>query len=261
MSEKKGFSRLVEIMKKLLDPGGCPWDREQDHESLKPYIIEEAYEVCDAIDRKDYDDLKEELGDVAIQIVFHSELARRKGYFDINDVISGICEKMVNRHPHVFGDIEVRNSSEVLANWEEIKKKEKRAKKKKKSSILDGMPLKMPALAMATRIQERAANVGFDWDRIEDVWEKVREEVEEFEEAANQGDPEKIEEEFGDLLFSLVNISRFIDVNSEHALRKTVMKFDQRFRHVEKRADEQGRKLKNMSLHEMDEFWNESKKQ
>ena len=260
MKEKDSFKRLLEIMKKLLDPGGCPWDREQNHETLKPYLIEEAYELCDAIDAGDYEGMKEELGDVALQVVFHAELARRAGRFDIHDVLRGISNKLVNRHPHVFGDTTVKDSQEVLANWEEIKKKEKSDKKKKSISILDGMPRNMPALAMASRIQERAANVGFDWDNITDVWEKVKEETDELTAAREQGDPEKIEEEFGDLLFSLVNLSRFLNINPEHALRKTVMKFDQRFRHIEKRAEQENLKLKNMTLEEMDDFWNEAKK-
>jgi len=253
------FERLVNIMTKLLDPDGCPWDREQNHDSLKPYIIEESYEVCDAIDRGDMDDLKEELGDVALQIVFHAELARRAGLFDISDVLNGICDKMVRRHPHVFGDLNFKDSKEVLANWEEIKKKEKSRIKKRPASILDGMPKNMPALATAWRIQERAANVGFDWEKPEQVWEKVQEELEEFSEACRDKKQEDMEEEFGDLLFSLVNMSRFIDINPEHALRKTILKFDQRFRHVERRADENGQKLGDMTLDEMDIFWDEAK--
>jgi MazG family protein len=255
----KSFERLVNIMKKLLSPGGCPWDREQSHDSLKPYIIEESYEVCDAIDRGDYDNLKEELGDVALQIVFHAELARRAGLFDISDVLNGISDKMVNRHPHVFGDLKVKDSKEVLANWEEIKKKEKSRKRKIPASILDGMPKNMPALATAWRIQERASNVGFDWEKPEQVWEKVQEELEEFSVASREKKQEDMEEEFGDLLFSLVNLSRFIDINPEHALRKTILKFDQRFRHVERRAEENGQNLGDMTLAEMDEYWNEAK--
>ena len=248
---------LVGIMKKLLDPGGCPWDREQNHKTLKPYMIEEAYEVCEAIDKNNLDELKEELGDVLLQVVFHSELAGREGHFDISDVIKGICDKLISRHPHVFSTVIVNSSQEVLANWEEIKRKEK---KKRKTSILDGVPQNMPALAIACRIQERASNVGFDWEKIEDVWEKVEEELREFSEAKKKGDQEKIEEEFGDLLFALVNLSRFQNINPEQALRKTIRKFEERFRYIEQKAEEQGRSLKDMSLSEMDAYWNEVKK-
>ncbi|HPB30447.1 MAG TPA: nucleoside triphosphate pyrophosphohydrolase [Candidatus Sumerlaeota bacterium] len=259
MSESRKFDKLVEIMKRLLDPGGCPWDREQNHQSLKPYIIEEAYEVCDAIDAGDTDGLMEELGDVALQIVFHAELAQRQGRFDINDVLQGICDKLIRRHPHVFSDGDARTSGEVLNRWEEIKKQEKSRKKQKPASVLDGIPPSMPALAFACRIQERAANVGFDWDNVADVEKKVLEEWGELGEARGQGDPEKIEDEFGDLMFALVNLARFIGVNPEQALRKTIRKFEQRFRHIEKRAAEQERKLSDMTLAEMDVFWEEAK--
>jgi len=254
----QSFHSLVEIMKKLLDPEGCPWDREQNHKTLKPYMIEEAYEVCEAIDKNNPEELKEELGDVLLQVIFHSELARRERQFDILDVIKGICDKLVSRHPHVFGSLNVKSSREVLANWEEIKRKEK---KKKKPSILDGVPQEMPALALACRIQERASNVGFDWEKIDDVWKKVKEELREFSDAKKKGDQEKIEEEFGDLLFALVNLSRFQNINPEQALRKTIRKFIDRFRYIEQKAEEQGRRLKDMSLSEMDAYWDEIKRQ
>ncbi|HOE62581.1 MAG TPA: nucleoside triphosphate pyrophosphohydrolase [Candidatus Sumerlaeota bacterium] len=260
-SNQNAFERLIDIMKRLIEPGGCPWDREQTHESLKPYLIEESYEVCEAIDRGDFDDLKEELGDVALQIVFHAELARRAGRFDIHDVLNGICNKLVSRHPHVFSNGGAKTSTEVLARWEEIKKVEKSAKKKdRKPSVLDGIPREMPALAYACRIQERAANVGFDWDKTEDVRAKVIEEWQELEEALKSGDAEMIDEEFGDLLFAIVNYSRFAGINPEQSLRKTIMKFQDRFRHIEKRAEEQAKKISEMSLSEMDVFWNEAKK-
>ena len=259
MSTQLVFDRLTDIMRRLLDPEGCPWDREQTHESLKPYLIEESYEVCDAIDRGDFDDLKEELGDVVLQVVFHAELARRAGHFDIADVLNGISDKLILRHPHVFGDGDAKTPAEVLARWEEIKKKEKSDKKSRPSSILDGIPRNMPALAMACRLQERASNVGFDWDHVEDVRKKVMEEWEEFTCACAKGDPEKIEEEFGDLVFALVNLSRFVGINPEQSLRKTIAKFEYRFRHVERRAEEVGRRLTEMTLSEMDAFWNEAK--
>ncbi|MBN1900834.1 nucleoside triphosphate pyrophosphohydrolase [Candidatus Sumerlaeota bacterium] len=260
MSENNAFERLLEIMKRLLDPDGCPWDREQTHESLKPYFLEEVYEFFEALEKKDFENMKEELGDILLQIVFHAELSERAGSFNIHDVLEGVCRKLVHRHPHVFGEIKVKDSSEVLSNWEEIKKKEKSLKDRKKKSVLDGVPKTMPSLALSTRIQERAANVGFDWSRIEDVWGKVHEEINELLEAQKLEDPEKIEEEFGDLLFSLVNLSRFLKVNPEHALRKTVFKFDHRFRIIEKKAEEMGKSLSDMDLMEMDDIWNETKK-
>lgn len=259
MEENNKFNRLLEIIKRLLDPGGCPWDREQTHQSLKPYLLEEAYEFLDALDKGNRDEIKEELGDLLLQIIFHAELSERADSFSINDVIEGICNKLIHRHPHVFSDLKVKNTSEVLSNWEDIKKKEKSRKEKKQKSVLDGVPRNMPSLALASRIQERASNVGFDWSNIKDVWDKVKEETEELLEAQNLQDPVKIEEEYGDLIFSLVNLSRFLKINPEYALRKTVFKFDQRFRSIEKKAEEQGRKLCEMSLEEMDELWNKSK--
>jgi tetrapyrrole methylase family protein/MazG family protein len=259
MEKNKKFERLLAIMKRLLDPGGCPWDREQTHQTLKPYLLEEAYEFFDALDKGNEDEIKEELGDLLLQIVFHAELSERTGGFSINDVIDGICHKLINRHPHVFGDVKVKNSSEVLSNWEEIKKEEKSRKDRNQKSVLDGIPRNMPSLALSSRIQERAANVGFDWSDIKDVWDKVREEIDELLEAEHLKDPEKIEEEYGDLLFSLVNLSRFLKVNPEYALRKTVFKFDQRFRYIEKKAEEQGKRLNEMNLKEMDDLWNQAK--
>jgi len=254
------FIKLIEIMKKLLDPEGCPWDREQTHQSLKPYLIEEAYEFFEAIDNKNKEEMKEELGDLLLQIVFHSELASRMGNFTIEDVIEGICNKLIHRHPHVFGDLDVKSSQEVLENWENIKKREKNRKKQSKnSSVLDGIPKNMPSLTLASRIQERASNVGFDWDNILDVWAKVKEEYNELHIELNKGNSEKIEEEFGDLIFALVNLFRFLKINPEYALRKSVMKFDQRFRYIEEKARENGQNLKDMSLSEMDKYWNESK--
>lgn len=258
------IARLRVLMKRLLDPGGCPWDREQTHATLKQYLIEESHEVCEAIDAGNDDDLCEELGDVALQVVFHAELAERAGKFRIEDVYSAICRKLLDRHPHVFGEVVADDAKAVLKNWEQLKKIEKQAKADargaKPASVLDGVPVSLPALQRAQRLQEKASRVGFDWDRIEDVSAKVREEVEEFLADVSAGRAEKSEEELGDLLFSIVNISRFLKLNPEDALRKTCLKFTNRFHHVESEAARSARELKDMTLAEMDELWNEAKR-
>ena len=251
-------------MKRLLDPGGCPWDREQTHATLKPYLIEEAHEVCEAIDADDDRRLCEELGDVALQVVFHAELAERAGKFRFEDVYDAICRKLLDRHPHVFGDVRADDSEAVLANWEQLKKEEKRRKAGSKSegdvSALDGVPVALPALQRAARVQERASRVGFDWERAEDVADKVREEVEEFLQRAREGSRAGLEEEMGDLLFSLVNLSRFLNVSAEDALRASTRKFESRFKAIERAAERQGRDLNSMTLTEMDALWSEVKK-
>lgn len=257
-------ARLRALMKRLLDPGGCPWDREQTHESLKQYMIEEAYEVCEAIDSGKDDDISEELGDVALQVVFHSELAEREGRFSFDDVYSKICTKLLDRHPHVFGDVTAEDSETVLKNWEAIKKDEKRRKADGQDaaavSVLDGVPVALPSLQRARRLQEKASKIGFDWDRREAVADKVREEVEEFLEESRAGSREGLEEEFGDLLFSLVNISRFLDIEPEEALRRACRKFSDRFRAIETDAERRGHHLQDMTLKEMDELWDEAKR-
>jgi tetrapyrrole methylase family protein/MazG family protein len=245
---------LVEVMKKLRGKDGCPWDREQTHESLKPYLIEEVYEVFDAIDRKDDVELKEELGDLLLQIVFHAQLASEEQRFTINDVAQTIVMKLKRRHPHVFGGEQVDNADEVLQNWEAIKKKEG------KVSVLDGIPKELPALLKARRIQEKVKRVGFDWDAPEPVFEKVIEEVSELKKAVAEGNKGLIEEEFGDILFSLVNVSRFLKIDAEEALRQTVNKFEKRFRYIEKKINENGSKpIQDYSLQELDALWEESK--
>ncbi|MBN1867300.1 nucleoside triphosphate pyrophosphohydrolase [Candidatus Sumerlaeota bacterium] len=254
------FDRLCWIMDRLLGPGGCPWDREQTHRTLKQYLVEEAYEVCDAIENEDSEHLKEELGDVALQVVFHSRLAARDGRFDVDDVLETICDKLIRRHPHVFGQVEVSGASEVLENWEEIKKREK-ADQEKDASLVSGVPLGLPALQKAHRLQEKVARVGFDWSNVEDVVEKVREEFEELERERKHGPPERIFEEIGDLLFSIVNMARTLGVQPEEALQAACGKFAARFRHIERRAREAGRELREMTLAEMDAFWDEAKKQ
>jgi tetrapyrrole methylase family protein/MazG family protein len=273
------FARLRVIMKRLLDPGGCPWDREQDHATLRQYMIEEAYEAAEAIDDRDDAALREELGDVALQVVFHAELAERRGAFNVEDVMDSICEKLIRRHPHVFGEVEVDGSGDVLRNWEQIKKEEKKrkaeaaGKDKRKVSVLSGVPRALPGLQRATRLQEKASRVGFDWDRAEGSAQKVREEVEEFLEQAlkngggqsdarNGGQPdEAMTEEFGDLLFALVNLSRFLGVRAEEAMEGACDKFIRRFTAIEQAAHAQGRDLKAMTLAEMDALWDEAKRQ
>lgn len=257
-------ARLRVLMKRLLAPGGCPWDREQTHESLKQYLIEEAYEVCEAIDEGDDEEICEELGDVALQVVFHAELAERDGRFRLEEVYSKICTKLLDRHPHVFGEVKADDSEAVLKNWEELKREEKKVKARKagrdRHSALDGVPKALPGLQRAQRLQEKASRVGFDWDKTEDVAAKVEEEVGEFLEAARSGSKENMEEEFGDLLFSLVNLSRFLNLTPEDSLRVACDKFVARFHEVEAEAEKKGRALKEMSLEEMDELWEEAKK-
>lgn len=258
-------ARLRVLMKRLLDPAGCPWDREQTHETLKQYLIEEAYEVCDAIDKGDDADLAEELGDVALQVVFHAELAERAGKFTLEDVYAKITRKLLDRHPHVFGDLEAKDASAVLNNWERLKQEEKRAKGQKpgaaRESILANVPRSLPALQRALRLQEKASRVGFDWEKTEDVADKVREEVQEFLEASGRGSREEMQAELGDLLFSLVNLARFLKLQPEEALGATCAKFTDRFHAIEDAAREQGRDLGEMTLEEMDAIWNKAKAQ
>ncbi len=250
------FVRLVEIMERLRGPEGCPWDRKQTRESLKPYIIEEAYEVLEAMDEAP-EALQDELGDLLFQILFHAELSREEGAFDITDVLTNITDKMIRRHPHIFGSASAETPEEVLLHWEEMKLAEQGVRPKE--SVLDGVPEALPGLLRARRLQEKASRVGFDWGKLAPVLEKVEEEWGELKAKATAGDSEGAKEELGDLLFSLVNAARFLDVNPEEALRQTVIKFISRFRHIERRAAEQGRALKEMSLAEMDELWEEAK--
>jgi tetrapyrrole methylase family protein/MazG family protein len=251
----KEFDELVAIMTRLR--GKCPWDKKQTHDSLKPYLIEEAYELLEAIEAADDEAMREELGDLLLQIVFHAELGRERGAFDIADVASGISQKMVHRHPHVFGDQTFETAEEVVGQWEERKKEEG----KKRESILEGIPREMPSLLRAHRLQSRASKVGFDWQRIEDVIAKLDEELREFHDALGRKSQAEVENELGDIFFALVNLSRFVGVNPDDALRKTISKFVKRFRHIEMRASEEGRELRDMSLDEMDALWNEAKKE
>ncbi|MCB2155661.1 nucleoside triphosphate pyrophosphohydrolase [bacterium] len=256
------FRRLVEIMECLLAPDGCPWDREQSHRTLRPYVVEEAYEVCEAIDLEDWDELRAELGDLGLQIVFHSALGKREGLFDVDDVYRGVCEKLIRRHPHVFGEVTADDAGTVLKNWEAIKRQEREEKRDgdRPVSALDGVPKALPALQRAQRLQTKAARVGFDWSTIGPVWSKIHEEIDELREQHDLMDPEKIEDELGDLFFALVNLARFLKVDPEQACHSTNAKFTRRFHYIEARAREMGRKLEEMTLEEMDVLWEESKR-
>jgi tetrapyrrole methylase family protein/MazG family protein len=248
---------IIDIMARLRGPDGCPWDKEQTRESLKPFLVEETYEVLEAIDERSPEKVKEELGDLLFQIVFHARLAEEMGEFDMDGVLERIAEKMIRRHPHVFGDKELKTSQQVLVDWELMKKTEKGYANRK--SILEGVPRELPALIRAHRLQERAARVGFDWTHVGDVIAKLDEEVDEFKATLASKDPSKMEDELGDIFFVLVNIARFIGVNPEDALRKTISKFISRFQYVEETAATQGRELSDMSLSEMDELWDRAK--
>ncbi len=249
------LQELLKIMEALRGERGCPWDKQQTRKSLKPYIIEEAYELYEAIEENDPDMIKEELGDLLFQIVFQSQISKEKGEFEMSDVIGKIGEKMITRHPHVFGDAECRNPEEVIKQWEVLKKREG----KMRESILEGVPKAMSALLRARRLQKRAAQAGFDWEKVEDVLIKVDEEMNEFREALKTKNQPEMEDELGDILFMLVNLSRFVGVNPEDALRKTISKFIHRFRYIEMQAAEQGKKLSEMTLAEMDKLWDEAK--
>ena len=245
-------------MAKLRSEQGCPWDREQTHDSLTRYLIEEAYEVIDAIDQNNFPALAEELGDLLLQIVFHAQIAAETGNFTMDDVISAICEKMIRRHPHVFADTEVDSVQEVLVNWEAIKKQERVAQDRQ--SVLDGVPKQLPALLRAERIQAKAAKVGFQWEHIDGAMAKLEEELKEFKQSVQFQDRAEMEAEMGDLFFSLVNICRYLDINPEQALNSTTNKFVQRFKYIEQQAELQGKDLHSMSMEEMDLLWDAAKK-
>jgi MazG family protein len=246
------FQEFVDIVKRLREE--CPWDREQTNDSIKANTIEEAYEVIEAIDNKDYDELRKELGDLLLHVVFHTVIAEQDGKFSLNEVLDSISEKLIRRHPHVFGGKEVADSEEVKRNWEQIKLTEGR------NSVLEGIPVKLPALIRAYRLQEKAAKVGFDWDNKADVLRKVKEEFSELDAEISNNHKDKIEAEFGDLLFALVNYTRFIGINPEDALRRTNDKFIRRFNYIEKKLEEKGKKPADSNLAEMDSYWEEAKK-
>jgi tetrapyrrole methylase family protein/MazG family protein len=259
--ERRDMFDLVEIMHKLRAENGCPWDRKQTHRSLRTYLIEESYEVIQAIDDENDDDLCEELGDVLLQVVFHSEIADERGVFDIADVIEGIVEKMIRRHPHVFSDVEAKDSEAVLRNWERIKQREhaEGEDEEAKISILHNVAGAMPALMRAVKVQAKASRVGFDWPDVEGALSKVNEELAELEEARRRKDVNAVEEEVGDVLFALVNVARFLKVDPEIALGKAVDKFIARFQYIENEVERSNRHLEEMTLEEMDMLWEESK--
>ena len=254
---KRSFDDLVHLMHTLRSPGGCPWDRQQTLPMLKPFVIEEAYEVVDAIDRADGAGLAEELGDLLLQAVFIAEVTSESGQFDIYDSITAIHDKLVRRHPHVFGDVAAHNAEEVLVNWEKLKNEERKAENK---SVLAGVPPSLPALLRASRLTEKASRVGFDWRRTDDVFEKVEEEIGETRDAIASGDREAIEEEIGDLLFTVANLARKLDVNAEEALQAANRKFTRRFQSMERHVRADGRNLDQLSLEQLDVLWEESKR-
>lgn len=248
---------LIRLVTVLRAPGGCPWDREQTHESIKKNFIEETYEVIEAINKKDCEGLKEELGDVLLQVALHSEMESEKGTFDFNDVANDICQKLVIRHPHVFGDLTAENGGEALKNWDDIKLKTKGMKKQSESMVK--VPREFPALMRAQKIQQKAAKAGFDWDSMDGAFSKLFEEINELKNALSNENKQEIEDEFGDVLFSCVNISRFIGVDSEEALTGSTDKFMNRYIHVERLAEEKGINMKSASVEELDLLWDKAK--
>ncbi|PIU44360.1 MAG: nucleoside triphosphate pyrophosphohydrolase [Ignavibacteriales bacterium CG07_land_8_20_14_0_80_59_12] len=246
------FDKFVEVVRRLRKE--CPWDREQTHESIKHLLIEEAYEAVESVDRHDLPELKKELGDLLLHIAMHSVIAEEERAFSLDDVITGITEKLIHRHPHVFGDVRVSSDTEVEQNWERLKKAEGR------ESVIEGIPKSMPALLKAQRLQEKVSNVGFDWGRAEDAWKKVEEELREMQESASEGNAERLQEEYGDLLFALVNYARFVNVTPENALRSTIDKFSRRFRYIEGKLAERGTTVHDSTLEEMEALWEEAKK-
>lgn len=249
---QESFSKLLTIMDELREK--CPWDRKQTNLSLKSNTIEEVYELAQAIEDNDYQEIKKELGDLLLHIVFYSKIGSESGEFDIKAVIDSLCEKLIRRHPHIYGEVKIENAEDVKKTWEQIKMTEGR------TSVFSGVPRALDSLIKAYRLQEKAAGVGFDWEKKEQVWEKVKEELQELEhEVETQNSQEKIEEEFGDVLFALINYARFLKIKPEHALEKTNRKFIKRFQYIEQVAQEKNKKLQEMSLEEMDIIWNNAK--
>ena len=255
LSAQSQFERIIKVIEILRGPEGCPWDKEQTSESLKTYLIEEVHEVIEAIEEKDPKLLMEELGDLLFQILFHIQLAKEEKEFTVNDVLEFVYEKMVRRHPHVFKERNSMNSKEVLLQWEDIKRKEKKGKK----SSLERIPKTLPSLLYAMRLQDKASRVGFDWKSVEEVYEKLAEEISEFHKAYGCGKKEELEEEIGDLFFTLVNISRFLEINPEEALKKSSKKFISRFQFVEKEAGKSGKNIESFSLAELEKLWEKAK--
>jgi MazG family protein len=262
----KNFDELVAVMARLRAPGGCPWDREQTYASLAQYLLEESYEtfdaICEADQTGDTVNLREELGDVLLQVVFHSTIAAEKGDFTIDEVVAGVTQKLVLRHPHVFGETDLKTADDVLNNWDELKKEERKASgkvEKEKDSILDDVPLAFSGLIEANKLTKKAAKVGFDWENTNQIFDKLTEEVDELKAEIPGADNEKIEDEIGDLLFVVVNLARKLGVEPETALKKTNRKFRRRFKHIESELKTRGKNLEESNLEEMDALWNEAK--
>lgn len=251
-NKAKAFIRLLEIMDELRE--NCPWDKKQTMQSLRHLTIEETYELADAILDNNLNEVKKELGDLLLHIVFYARIGSETKSFNIEDVINNLCEKLIERHPHIYGDVKVANEEEVKANWEKIKLKTGN------KSVLEGVPKSLPAMVKATRIQDKAKGVGFDWEKTEQVWEKVKEELNELNEEVIKGNTEKIEDEFGDVLFSLINYARFIGVNPEDALEKTNKKFIKRFQYLEQEVKDNGKEISDLNLNELDKIWDKAKK-
>lgn len=254
MERKEAFSRLLDIMDKLRVE--CPWDRKQTMETLRSLTIEETYELSDAICEGDMPEIKKELGDLLLHVVFYAKIATEKNAFTIKEVIDSLCEKLIYRHPHIFSDVKVKDEKEVERNWEQLKLKEKGRGKR----VMEGVPKTMPSLIKAMRMQDKARGVGFDWDEKEQVWDKVEEELSELKEEFKTGNKEKMEDEFGDVMFSLVNAARLYDINPDDALESTNRKFLKRFSYLEEKVLAQGKNIKDLSLTEMDKLWEEAKK-
>lgn len=254
------FQRLVEIMARLRAPGGCPWDRDQTFDTIKPYTLEETYEVLDAIDRRDWPELAEELGDFMLQAVFYAEMAAEESLFTIEDSLDAINQKLVRRHPHVFGDESAQTPDDVKRIWGDVKSAEKKDKGKHAESILSGVPRSLPALVEAQQVASRAAAVGFDWENPDQVIDKLHEELAEFDQARRNASQTELEDELGDMLFVLVNLARFVKVDPEQALRKTNAKFRSRFGYIERKLAEQGKRLEDSDIAEMEALWQEAKK-
>ena len=253
-TKMQAFGRLLDILDELREK--CPWDKKQTNESLRTNTIEETYELCEAIIKNEASDIKKELGDVLLHVIFYAKIAEEKEQFDIADVCDSLCDKLIFRHPHVFGTGDAETSGQVETAWEQIKLKEKGGNK----TVLEGVPASLPSIAKAHRIQDKARNSGFDWEQKEDVWEKVEEEFNELKEEIGAMDKDKMENEFGDLFFSLINAARLYKINPDNALEKTNQKFIHRFNYIEQKAKKQGQSLKDMTLEEMDVLWNEAKK-
>ena len=255
----ESFRKLIEIVDTLMGENGCPWDNVQTRESLKPYLVEETYEVLEALDTNDPDQIKDELGDLLYQILFHSKISSKSNEFDIKDVLDNLKEKMVRRHPHVFKEGQINTPDQVIERWEEIKKEEKTHSNH--PSILDSVPKQLPSLLKAQKLQKKAAKEGFDWDEISDVFDKLDEEIAEFKSAVLEGKDTDIQSELGDILFVLVNIAKFKKIDAEEALRSTNNKFIKRFQHIEQEVAKQGKTLKETSLEDMERHWQNAKKQ